>query len=311
MIKVIVVIFIVLAAAGYYVLQNGIPDNIPIEILSTKINRKLAVENVKKLPEVQEYLKEVPNGKVEVDNELAGEYNVHVYEVKNGHTATFNWYRVGIKSGEVRSEKGENTGSSKITTEQARMVVQNLPEVQNYLKEVPNGKVEVDNEQEGEYNVQVFEVKNGHTATFNWYTVDIKTGRPVAQFDSGKAEETSTARGTVNGKLCYPSEVIPEGVIEAKRLSDGKVFILDYGGSESGESNIYEFPLENGEYYLRYKTKGNLMGYSTTVCPTGKEESCGDTKIRILKKTEVKTGVKVSDYDLCDYYYKDSNAPKF
>ena len=62
------------------------------------------MENVKKLPEVQEYLKNVPNGKVEVDNEMEGEYNVHVYEVKNGHTATFNWYRVSIKSGEVKSE---------------------------------------------------------------------------------------------------------------------------------------------------------------------------------------------------------------
>lgn len=104
MTKIIVVIFILLAAAGYFVLQNGVPENIPIDTLSTKISRELAVEKVKKLPKVQQYLKDVPNGKVEVDNELEGEYNVHVYEVKNGHTATFNWYRVSIKSGEVRSE---------------------------------------------------------------------------------------------------------------------------------------------------------------------------------------------------------------
>ncbi|MDO8573510.1 MAG: hypothetical protein Q7R77_02040 [Candidatus Daviesbacteria bacterium] len=224
--KIIVVIFIFLAVAGYYVLQNGIPENIPTEILSTKISRGLAVENVKKLPEVQKYLKNVPNGKVEVDNELEGEYNVHVYEVKNGHTATFNWYRVSIKSGEVRSE---------------------------------------------------FQIPTG----------------------------------TVSGKICYPSEVIPEGTIEAKRLSDGKVFILDYGGSESGEGNIYEFPLENGDYYLRYNVKDKIYGYSTTVCPTGKEETCGDTKMRSLRKAEVKTGTTIPDYDLCDFYYKDSNAPKF
>lgn len=312
MIKIIAVILILLAAAGYFVLQNGVPEQIPVDLFSTKISRQLAVENVKKLPEVQEYLKNVPNAKVEVDNELEGEYNVHVYEIKDGHTATFNWYSVSIKSGEVRSEfPAEQTGSSKITTEQARMVVQNLPEVQDYLKEVPNGQVEVDNEQEGEYNVHVFEVKNGHTATFNWYTVDIKTGKPVAQFDLGKAEENSTAKGTITGKLCYPSEVIPEGTIEAKRLSDGKIFILDYGGSKSGESNIYEFPLENGDYNLRYNVDDKIYGYSTTVCPTGKEETCADTKMRLLRKAEVKTGEKISDYDLCDYYYKDSNAPKF
>lgn len=101
MIKIVIVILILLAAAGYFMLQNGIPENLPIEIGSTKISRDLAVENVKKLHEVQDYLKNVPNGKVEVDNELEGEYNVHVYETKDGHTATFNWFSVNIKNGGV------------------------------------------------------------------------------------------------------------------------------------------------------------------------------------------------------------------
>ena len=157
--------------------------------------------------------------------------------------------------------------------------VKKLPEVQQYLKDVPNGKVEVDNEDEGEYNVHVYEVKNGHTATFNWYTVSIKSGKPEAQFDLGDQDkETSTSKGTVTGKLCYPSEVLPEGVIEAKRIEDGKVFILDHGGSEDERGTNYKIKLEEGDYYLRYKTKSNFLGYSTTVCPTGKEESCGDTK---------------------------------
>ncbi|RJQ27255.1 hypothetical protein C4577_01745, partial [Candidatus Parcubacteria bacterium] len=72
--------------------EDSILLNQLAEVESTKISRDLAVENVKKLPEVQDYLKRVPNGRVEVDNEREGEYNVHVYEVKNGHTATFNWY---------------------------------------------------------------------------------------------------------------------------------------------------------------------------------------------------------------------------
>lgn len=93
-------LFAILAiiAAGLFIFQR-----LP-EIASTKISRQTAVEKVKKLPEVQEYLKNVPNGRVEVDNEMEGEYNVHVYEIKDGHTATFNWYRVSIKSGEVKSE---------------------------------------------------------------------------------------------------------------------------------------------------------------------------------------------------------------
>ena len=82
--------------------ENSIILNQLAEIGSTKISRGLAIENVKKLPEVQEYLKNVPNGKIEVDNESEGEYNVHVYEIKDRHTATFNWYTVSIKSGEAQ-----------------------------------------------------------------------------------------------------------------------------------------------------------------------------------------------------------------
>ena len=102
----IILLAILILTLGYIAFQKATPLLIDqlAEIGSTKINRNLAVENVKKLPEVKEYLKEVPKALVEVDNEEEGEYNVHVYEVKNGHTATFNWYKVSIKSGEVRSE---------------------------------------------------------------------------------------------------------------------------------------------------------------------------------------------------------------
>ena len=195
-------------------------------------------------------------------------------------------------------------GSTKITRKLAVENVKKLPEVQNYLKEVPNGKVETDNEEEGEYNVHVYEVKNGHTATFNWYRVSIKNGEVSPQLPNGK--------GKISGKLCYPSEVVPEGIIEAKRLSDGKVFILNHGSSLEDELGTkYSFKLEQGEYYLRYKTKGGLIGYSTTVCPTGNEETCGDKKQRQLVKATVEPNAEVSNYDICDYYYSDSNAPKF
>ena len=102
-----IIIFVALMLAlGYVTFQKISPlllDQLAT-VSSTKISRNLAVENVKKLPEVQEYLKDVPNGKMEVDNEQAGEYNIHVYEVKNGHTATFNWYRVSIKNGEIKKK---------------------------------------------------------------------------------------------------------------------------------------------------------------------------------------------------------------
>ncbi len=225
----IIVAGIILVAILDLQRENSILLNQLTEVGSTKISRNLAVENVKKLPEVQEFLKNVPNGKVEVDNELEGEYNVHVYEVKDGHTATFNWYRVSIKSGEIRPE---------------------------------------------------FEIN-------------------------------STNTGTILGKLCYPSEALPPGKIEAKRLSDNQIFTQDYPGNQNGGKSNYAFELEEGDYYLRYRVTDDLIGYSTTVCPTGQEETCGDSKQRILVKAVVKADQELKNYDLCDYYYKDSNAPKF
>lgn len=227
--------------------DNSILLNQLSEIGSTKISRNLAVENVNKLPEVQDYLKRIPNGKVEVDNELEGEYNVHVYEVKNGHTATFNWYRVSIKSGEVRSE---------------------FPAAQNQ-------------EQQQE------------------------------QSSETKKESSQLPTGTVSGKICYPSEVIPKGKLEVKRLLDGYIIYEDYPGSIKGVKPTYSFQLEPGDYYIRYNVDNKLFGYSTTVCPTGNETTCADTKKRIPVMAVVKTDQKLKNYDLCDYYYKESNAPKF
>ena len=215
-------------------------------------------------------------------------------------------YFVFQKAAPLLLDQLAEVASTKVSRNQAIENVKKLPEVQEYLKYVPNGKVEVDNELEGEYNVHVYEVKNGHTATFNWYRVSIKSGEIRPEF-----EINSTNTGTILGKLCYPSEVLPKGVIEAKRLTDGEIFTQDYPGNQNGGKSNYAFELEEGDYYLRYRVADDLIGYSTTVCPTGQEETCGDSKQRIIRKAEVKSGETISGYNLCDYYYKDSNAPKF
>ena len=214
------------------------------QVASTRISPQLAVENVKKLPEVQEYLKNVSNGKVEVDNELEGEYNVHVYEVKNGHTATFNWYRVSIKSAEVGSE----------------------------------------------------------------FSIEQQQQSPKTNKESSASQVPT---GIVSGKICYPSEVIPKGKLEVKRLMDDYIISENYPGSITGAKPAYSFQLEPGDYYIRYNVDDKIFGFSTTVCPTGNEETCADTKQRIPVMAVVKEDQELKNYDLCDYYYKDSNTPKF
>lgn len=100
---ILLILIIMLIGGIYSVSKNTIPSVLE-RVVPTKISHKQAIENVKNLPEVQQFLKDVPNGRVEVDNELEGEINVHVYEIKDGHTATFNWYKVDKITGAVKEE---------------------------------------------------------------------------------------------------------------------------------------------------------------------------------------------------------------
>ncbi|MBI2326546.1 hypothetical protein HYU91_04140 [Candidatus Collierbacteria bacterium] len=65
-----------------------------------------AIAKVSTLPEVIEYLREVPAGLVTLDHEdrETNTYVIHVYETKDGHTATFNWYSVNKTTGVITKD---------------------------------------------------------------------------------------------------------------------------------------------------------------------------------------------------------------
>lgn len=60
--------------------------------------------------------------------------------------------------------------------------VKSLPEVIEYLKRIPAGIIAVNGENDTSYMVQVYEIINDHTATFNWYTVSKATGEVTKEF---------------------------------------------------------------------------------------------------------------------------------
>lgn len=68
-----------------------------------KNTQNAAITKVSSLPEVRDYLRDVPNGVVTIDHEdkETNSYLIHVYEIKDGHTATFNWYEVNKTTGKV------------------------------------------------------------------------------------------------------------------------------------------------------------------------------------------------------------------
>jgi len=82
----------------------------------------------------------------------------------------------------LKSLRFDNGKSETITKEETILKVKTLPEVIDYLKRVPNGLVLVNGEEDDTYMVQVYEIKDGHTATFNWYNVNKTTGEVKKEF---------------------------------------------------------------------------------------------------------------------------------
>lgn len=82
----------------------------------------------------------------------------------------------------LKSFKFTNLKGEIFTKEQAIAKVKALPEVIDYLKRIPNGLILVNGENSSAYFIQVYEFKDGHTATFNWYNVFKTTGIIEKQF---------------------------------------------------------------------------------------------------------------------------------
>lgn len=74
------------------------------DIKSGNVSKEETITKIKALPEVMDYLKKVPNGLVLINGEENDQYLIQVYEIKDGHTATFNWYKVNKTTGEIKKE---------------------------------------------------------------------------------------------------------------------------------------------------------------------------------------------------------------
>jgi len=78
----------------------------PIVTNQAKISEIDAINLVKKLPDVEKLIKKYPNYGISVEgsNTSASSWNVHVYEIVDDHTATYNWYYVDKNTGMITTE---------------------------------------------------------------------------------------------------------------------------------------------------------------------------------------------------------------
>ncbi len=84
----------------------------------------------------------------------------------------------------LKSLKFTVTKNRIVSKEEAIAKVKELPEVIDYLTRVPSGLVLANGEEDAAYMIQVYEFKDGHTATYNWYTVNKQTGDITGEFDN-------------------------------------------------------------------------------------------------------------------------------
>ena len=71
-----------------------------------------------------------------------------------------------------------------LTEEDAAGIVSNLPEISALLVKYPHYLIETEvlDQNTNAWKVHVYEIVEDHTATYNWYNVDVDTGKVDQEF---------------------------------------------------------------------------------------------------------------------------------
>lgn len=100
----IIILILALVTAGIILINSRPGGEAPVQQPVVPLTSQEAVDKIKNLAAVKKYLAGVPNGRVDQSGGDGEVYLIQVYEIKDGHTATFNWYRVNKKTGEIKAE---------------------------------------------------------------------------------------------------------------------------------------------------------------------------------------------------------------
>ena len=118
---------------------------------------------------------------------------------------------------------------------------------------------------------------------------------------------TTVTNGTVTGKVCYPSEGIPDGIIRAKNVESQVI----YSQNHPQNTGSFTMDLKSGTYKMRFEPGGTdaYPGYHTGC--SGVEQYCNETEKRSSIQISVIPGNTTKDVKLCDFYYPSSSQPDF
>ncbi len=149
-----------------------------------------------------------------------------------------------------------------------------------------------------------FEVKPGEETSgvdiCDWYSPNDVPPNPNVE----QATEPDQKPGTINGRVCYPSESIPELTIFFQEVSTGQFTELPIPENQAS----YSIELDPGRYVaFAYLNSGAALGgsYSNAVV-CGLTAECSD---HFLVEFEVSSGETLSSIDICDWYAPEMVPP--
>jgi len=128
---------------------------------------------------------------------------------------------------------------------------------------------------------------------------------------SEEVEVVPKAKGSVEGKICFPSSFVPEGYIMVKNVETDVVEKTYFEGVPP-KSQEYSLSLDEGKYVFAFAKMDEVpMGFYTPCAPTASVDDCSTPESHKLVEVEVRAGETVSNIDLCDYYYQAQEKPEF
>lgn len=124
--------------------------------------------------------------------------------------------------------------------------------------------------------------------------------------------EEKTYKGKVNGKICYPSEVVPEGDLLIKNVKTEEILKEHFDITKVGQQQNFAITLNEGTYVFAYKPISNdVYGFFTPCALTMETKDCSTKESHQLTKIKVEKDKTTKGINICDYYYSNDDRPKF
>lgn len=140
----------------------------------------------------------------------------------------------------------------------------------------------------------------------------IKTDEPTEGLVDVIVSEEKAYKGKVSGKICYPSELVPEGDLLIKNTKTKEILKEHFDETKVGQQQNFLITLDEGVYVFAYKPVTNdIYGFFTPCALTMEANDCSTKESHQLTEIKVEKDKTTKGVTICDYYYSTDDKPNF